>query len=261
MSILNLTMVQEYYNAETKTLKLPHDFNKKLSNLPIGVLIIIFEEDFKKWQYAIFNQSVNSLPNTITHLTVGCNFNQLVVFLPNKLTHLTFGFYFNQSVNSLPNNLTHLTFGYHFNLFVDNLPKSLTNLTFGKKFNQLVNNLPNNLTHLTFGKSFNQSVDFLPNNLTHLTFGEYFNQSVNSLPSTLIEIGFSSCGYINNNIPNSIEFLNITFCDDDKYNKAIDNLPLNVKKIRINRSDRLHNLKKIPFGCKVIDKSGNEILL
>ena len=42
-------------------------------------------------------------------------FNQEINNLPNSLTHLTFGSYFNQKINNLPNSLTHLTFGYNFN--------------------------------------------------------------------------------------------------------------------------------------------------
>ena len=61
--------------------------------------------------YCKFNQQVDNLPNTLTHLTFGTNFNQQVDNLPNTLTHLTFGGYFDQQVDNLPNSLTHLTFG------------------------------------------------------------------------------------------------------------------------------------------------------
>ncbi len=173
---------------------------------------------------------------------------------------MTFGSLFNQSVNNLPNNLTHLTFGDYFDQEVDNLPNNLTHLNFGDNFNQSVDKLPNNLTHLTFGIRFNQSVENLPANLTHLTFGYEFNQSVNSLPDTIKELTYWSKSKLNN-IPTSIEYTNIIFSKYDKYNKVIDNLPINVKIIRINKPDKAHYLKKIPFGCKVVDENEKEIFI
>jgi hypothetical protein len=77
----------------------------------------------------------------------------------------------------------------------------------------------------------------------------------------LIEICFYSCCKIKNNIPNSIEFLNILFFENDKYNELIENISSNVKEIKINDVSKAHFLKKIPFGCKVVDESGKEIFL
>jgi hypothetical protein len=175
---------------------------------------------------------------------------------------------FNKELNSLLTDVQIIIFEQdftkkeysQFNKSVDNLPNKITRLAFGRYFNQSVNNLPKNLTHLLFTDCFNQSVNSLPNNLTHLTFGYCFNESVNSLPSTLIEIGFwSHCSKIKNNIPNSIEFLNINFNYDDKYNKSIENISSNVKEIRINIEDKANYLKKIPFGSKIIVNLGKEI--
>ena len=49
---------------------------------------------------------------------------------------------FDQSLDTLPQTLTHLTFGHHFNQSVDNLPQSLTHLIFGFNFNQTVDKGP-----------------------------------------------------------------------------------------------------------------------
>ena len=58
---------------------------------------------------------------------------------------------FNQLIDNLPPSITHLTFGTCFNQLIDNLPSSITHLTFGHCFNQLVDNLPSTINHLTFG--------------------------------------------------------------------------------------------------------------
>ena len=58
-----------------------------------------------------FNQKVNNLPYSLTHITFSDDFNQKVNDLPQTITHLIFGWCFNQEVNKLPQNLIHLTFG------------------------------------------------------------------------------------------------------------------------------------------------------
>jgi hypothetical protein len=131
----------------------------------------------------------------IKSITFGFWFNQKIDNLPNTLTHLTFCGEFNQKIDNLPNTLTHLTFDWYsrFNQKTENLPNTLTHLTFGRKFNQKIENLPNTLTHLTFSGEFNQKIENLPNTLTHLTFGWYsdFNQKIYNLPNTLTYLKIS----------------------------------------------------------------------
>jgi FNIP Repeat len=93
-----------------------------------------------------FNQPVDKLPLTLTHLTTGDNFNQPVDKLPLILTHLTTGFYFNQPVDKLPPTLTHLTTGRQFNQPVDKLPSTLTSQLDLISNNQLINFHPLFLT-------------------------------------------------------------------------------------------------------------------
>jgi hypothetical protein len=180
---------------------------------------------------------------------------------PENLTHLIFGSLskFNFPVDNLPPNLTHLKFGNNFNFPVDNLPHNLIHLSFGCNFNHPVDNLPPNLTHLEFGYEFNQSVDNLPRNLTHLTLGQKFNQSVDNLPTNIKELGFSDISFIKNYIPAHISNIKVIFESFTK-NQLIDNLPSHIKQIKINDISKIHYLKKIPFGCKIIDVNDNEIL-
>src|SRR5690606_36772488 len=60
-------------------------------------------------KFSNFNQTIDSLPDTLTHLTLGDSFNQPVDKLPTTLTHLTLGYWFNQPVDNLPETLNHLT--------------------------------------------------------------------------------------------------------------------------------------------------------
>ncbi len=95
-------MLEQYYNKETQTLKLPYYFDVELCDLPLDTKAIIFEEDYENEQYSRFNKPVGhqecgdincprNLPNSITHLTFGTYFDQSVYYLPNSITHLTFG--------------------------------------------------------------------------------------------------------------------------------------------------------------------------
>ena len=165
-------MLEDFYDSQTKTLRLPSYFNEELKNLPPGTKIIKFEENYNKGEFSRFNQLVDHLPNSVIHLIFGWDFNQSVNNLQNSITHLTFGYWFDQQVDNLPNSITHLTFGYCFNQSVDNLPNSVTHLTFEYCFNQLIDNLPNSITHLTFRYNFHQKVDILPLNLKQLNICE-----------------------------------------------------------------------------------------
>jgi hypothetical protein len=72
-------------------------------------------------------------------------FNQPVDNLPQSITHLIFGRLFNQTVNNLPQTMTHLTFGHNFNQTVDNLPKNIIQLTLNPMvFTQSMNNISPN---------------------------------------------------------------------------------------------------------------------
>ncbi len=53
------------------------------------------------------------------------SFNQPVDNLPLSLTHLTFGFNFNQKLNNLPLSLTHLEVNFMFSHKLDNLPPTI----------------------------------------------------------------------------------------------------------------------------------------
>eukprot|EP01112_Ceratiomyxa_fruticulosa_P010664 TRINITY_DN2831_c0_g1_i1.p1 TRINITY_DN2831_c0_g1~~TRINITY_DN2831_c0_g1_i1.p1 ORF type:complete len:112 (-),score=11.01 TRINITY_DN2831_c0_g1_i1:231-566(-) len=62
---------------------------------------------------------------TLTSRTV------LINTLPQRLTHLTLGHYLNSLLNDLPQSLIHLKTGYSFDLPVNHLPSRLTHLILG----------------------------------------------------------------------------------------------------------------------------------
>ena len=123
--------------------------------------------------------------------------------------------------------------------------KKTNTLTIPFNFNEELKDLPLDTKIIKFEEDFykeensrfNQLVDNWPNYLTHLTFGYYFDQFVDNLPENLTHLTF-------------------------KYNfsQSVDNLPLNLKQLKICET-QVHYLKKIPFGCRIIDIYDNEIFV
>ena len=80
-------MLEEYYNKEIETLTLPINYNSLLEDLPLGTKIIIFKDnkDNEKNRFSEFNQAVDNLPSSLTHLIFGYYFNKKVDNLPSKI--------------------------------------------------------------------------------------------------------------------------------------------------------------------------------
>ena len=228
-----------YYKKETQTLTLPYEFNSELTDVPLDTKILIFDQDptFYSGEHSLFNKTVDNLPDSITKII--------------------FGWHFNQKVDNLPKNLIYLVFGTYFNKNADKLPTGLLHLSFGDGFNQTVNELPEKLSYLKFGYRFNQNIDKLPNSLISLTFGFEFNKTTDKLPNSLKQLGFYSYKSLKNNIPNFIEIIDIYFCGNEKYNESIDNIPSNIKTVRINDKKRIDFIKKLPFECILTDLEDN----
>ena len=145
-----------------------------------------------------------------------------------------------------------MTFGYKFNQPVDVFTTAITHLNFGKEFNKPIEYLPKSITHLTLGWNFNQPIDTLPDSITHLELNVCFDQLIDKFPSSLVYLGFYSKLKINN-IPENVHTLKINFfagSDSD----LIDNLPSSVKKIIVSDTKKIHCIKKIPFGCEIVEE-------
>lgn len=271
MGAVNTQIKYNYgnYDKKTKILYVYGQTNKKIK-FPIGIKGIYFTTG-DEGQGSMYNEPLDNLPSTLTYLFTGYRYNQSADMLPNSLITLEFGNNFNQSVDNLPKSLTQLQFGYNFNCSVDKLPNQITHLTFGWAFNKPVDSLPNLITHLTFGYNFNQSIDKLPKLITHLTFGVNFNQSIDKLPN-LICLIFDPTFKNIDKIPDYID--NIEICDDKSIKTVyddmimprrklsgliIDNIPPHIKIIKTDWYIAKF-IKKIPWGCKLINIHSGEII-
>ncbi len=71
------------------------------------------------------------------------NFNQSVDKLPENLTHLTLGFCFNKTLNNLPINLLYLDIhSMHFSQNTDNLPNNLVEILITKEKIKYLKKIP-----------------------------------------------------------------------------------------------------------------------
>jgi hypothetical protein len=171
-----------------------------------------------------------------------------IIFSDYELTESLFDAYSNSNFNNQK------FIGSKFNQSLSNSLCELINLThnnFGYDFNQsLSNSLCEliNLTHINFGNRFNQSLSNSLDgliNLTHINFGNRFNEELD-IPHNIISI-IICCNnqYIINNLPDSIEELEL----DWNFNLELNDLPSSIKKIIFNQysdyNKPLNNLPKV----------------
>ncbi|KAM9953532.1 hypothetical protein ACTFIR_008607 [Dictyostelium discoideum] len=150
--------------------------------------------------------AIESLPQSLSSLTIGNTFNEKIESLPVLLKCLRIGSSFNNHsfpINFFPNSLERLSFN-KVSLFNNAFKpgcfsidfSNLVQLDLGQSFNQTLkpNTLPNSLKILNLSTNFNKSLEIgtLPQNLQELTFGLKFNQPIlkNHLPLNLKKLIF-----------------------------------------------------------------------
>ena len=136
--------------------------------------------------YSKFNQEVNKLPKSITHLTFGYQFNQEVNNLPNSLTHLTFGKEFNQKID-IPFTIKYLKLNCNNSYIIDYLPDNIDELELGYDFNLELNNLPTSIKKITFDKysKYNKKLNCLPKFLECLLLPENYDKKLLNISNNL----------------------------------------------------------------------------
>ena len=243
----------QYYNDQNKTLILPYTFSEPLTDVPKKTNKIYFicghlDADEITDAQILKNECIKCA----TSVGKESKFNHPIGH--QNCNNAT-------CAQNLPNSITHLFFGYFFDQSVDKLPSSITHLTFGVGFNNPINLLPDSITHLSLKYSiFKKSLDKLPHALTYLVLSSRFNENINLLPKSVKTLGFRAGSNIQNNIPDFVETIIISFYypnipkpnNNDKNNKKVNNLPSTIKKIMINIPEKI-NFIKVPFGCVVTD--------
>jgi len=193
----NLPITEEDTKIFSKYKKIifNNKFNQPIDGkIPFGITHIIFEchfeietsyidnypnnefvENFEIAYPPHFNQTVDNLPRTITHLIIGPKYTaDSVSYNPNK---------FNQPINNLPDSLIELYLGEHFNYPIDMLPANLKYLYVGESFNKSLKNLPSNLKKLVVN---HQSIDGVPDSIEELKIeNNLYKYPIKKLPRNL----------------------------------------------------------------------------
>ncbi len=144
----------------------------------------------------------------------------LVIELIKKYKKVVLGDLFNQSIDFLPDGVTHLHLGRRFNKPIMNLPQTLKHLIIAANeiaycdFNQSLDYLPEGLEFLTIklNQVFKIPVNNLPASLKHLQFiCKVFRHPINNLPDGLESLSISCFDYFNtHHLPANLKKVNIT---------------------------------------------------
>ena len=197
---------------------------------------ILFTKYYENIKGSKFNQEINNLPNSITHIILGTCFSQSVDYLPESLIYLRLGILFNQSLDNLPLSLTHLMINSKFTHTLNNLPEKIIYLkiSYNSDYNLSISNLSylKNLTHLILNYNYNNSIDNLPDSIKHLRLGANFRAPINTIPDSLEEIIFTDSSLY------TLEYFDSVYKINSQLEKIYENnmpnipyYPLNLVKI------------------------------
>ena len=101
--------------------------NKCSSNLYLSCMLDPSEYDKHRYNYKL------NLQNHLMY-TFNSEFNQSVDNLPNTLTHITFGYEFNQEINNLPNSVELIQLPKYYDKKILKIPKELKKVICHEKY-------------------------------------------------------------------------------------------------------------------------------
>lgn len=222
-------------------------------NNPIDVL----PDSITHLETGVLDYPINKLPKSLTHLWVDDNFTSTIKEYPENLLFLKLSKQAKFNTNQLPSKLRYLEIPKVD--CVDNLPNSITHLKIICDVS--VDNLPESVKHLTLGcewvynniDTFNSPVDNLPSNLIFLNLGSKFNQPINNLPRKLEELIIgNNFNQLINNLPPNLQNLQLGNC----FNQPINNLPPNLKKLSL-KNDFNQSIDNLNTNLKTLELSSN----
>lgn len=229
------------------TIKLHRKFNQSINSLPATVTYL----HLISW---CFNQTILQLPPSLIHLQLFSQYvYSIVCDLPNSITHLDL--YGNRNINNFPTHLSSLRMCYSPIPSLELLPNSLKLLHIIQGDNIPLHFLPSSLVELQLDESFNEPVNhILPPNLIRLEFGNQFNQNIDHLPSKLQYLHLGCCfNQTIDQLPDSLLELNIW----GNFNQPIRKLPSSLQILELNTQYNQYNPSILPSGLQKLRLSGS----
>ncbi len=144
-------------------IKLYHYFNHPISNLP---------DSTKYLQYSLYHKNPIFFPIKLEQLFLPNNYDDSIDSLPDTITHLHLGNIFNQKINKLPINLKYIIFSgfYSYDIACLNLfCKNLEYVELGWKYDIVIENLLVNITELVININYSHHYKTLPQKLVRLS--------------------------------------------------------------------------------------------
>lgn len=260
-------------------LSLGKNYTKSLSNLPLGLKYFILTTQ-------LYNPDIAKIPDKIEYFGLK-SIGVVLGKIPKMTKYIdldTYGFMNvvicdNKVFDSLPDELEVLKLNCSYNSELKNLPKCLKKLCISNLYSlSTITNLPSTLEILdiTFSSKIhnnsNNSEYFsnLPNSLKKLNIDTNFSSyskikpklNLNNLPESLLQLSIKTYLFngIFDNLPNCLEefeteiYLLDEVDDDNLYYNIYNNLPRNLKKIKISVPKKYSNYRKINLFMSNIPK-------
>lgn len=194
------------YPASLKKISFGKNYNQPSDNFQEGLKKITFTKTKQ------FGQSFAYLPTTVKTLSLYGRFTKIHT-IPPTVKKIKIYAKFSHKIASLPNTIENLHFfNINWNRIKGSYPEGLKKIVYDNMFNSDISNLPDGVEFIRFTDLFNQLIEKYPSKLKVIEFGFGFNQKLFNLPDGLEEI---------------------TIWNTD-YDKDLHNLPLSLKKLRIN---------------------------
>lgn len=243
-----------------------NDYNHDLRRLPMELEYIKFGKSFNKQMFNIseslktivfgdnFNQKIDRYwwkdISRTTHITFGIAFNQNIDDLPNSITHIIFPFNeckFNKDIINIPKSLKYLHLANNFNSFILAKLSTLEYLRIGENCCSylIFDNDDNELKELYIDTMHIYNFEIFPQKIEHLRLSN--SNVINELPPNLKTIKFNNVN-IFYKLP--IHICEITYTGNKYLNNDIV-IPIFTKYI-YTQSIELFNMCKIPYNCNII---------
>lgn len=253
-----LILHKKYYKFHIQIEQTELDFSKLDSN--------IIELDLSNVKY---NYSLDKLPPQIISLVLNWDYNYPLDNLPCNLKQLILGGEFNQPLDYLPETLEILKIGFHYSYDLLNLPKSLTTLIIHSHSIRNINlDLPNlttlHLDYINFDSdniecNFNKQLSNLNKTLKEFVLSSNISNNVNKYIDMHILEKFCVLETLHiGNYNNRIEKFppNLKHLIFDNYNYVLDNLPNTVEILEVGYGSKL-DLNYLPKNLKILDMGEN----
>ncbi len=160
-----------------------------------------------------------------------------ILYLINKFNNVSFGNAINESLDILPDTITHLSIWNSCDIPIYKFPSNLIELELSNNHNYIIDNLPQTLEILSIGKftydKNSKPFSNYPPNLKKLKISSNNSTGFDNLPSGLEELIISSSEKIDlDNLPESLKILQII----NGKNIQLEHLPNGLETLIINDS-------------------------